>query len=65
MQYVAEEKKSNGLQKLLDAANKTIASLRAELLEYKSVGKQLDDFELKQENKGLKKTVAWYYSVIK
>lgn len=62
--YVAEEKESRGLRKLLKAANETIAALKAELSEYKSIRGKLKSAELERENAELKKMVGWYRSII-
>ena len=66
--YVVQEKKERKLQKLLDAAEKTISNLKAkiseltatissltrELNEYHSIRGQLDKGKLQQENKELR-----------
>ena len=62
--YVAEEKESRGLRKALKAAKETIAELRAERIEYKSVNHKLKNIELEQENTELKKKLTWYQSII-
>lgn len=76
--YYAQEKKESKLQKLLDAANKTIeelkskiklltaeiSSLRAELLQYKSVRNKLNAPNLEQENERLRSRVRTYEEVI-
>ncbi len=76
--YYAQEKKESKLKKLLDAANKTIeelksqiksmtaeiGSLRAELLQYKTVRNKLNTPNLEQENERLRSRVRTYEEVI-
>ena len=69
--YVAQEKKEQYLQKLLDAANKLISELKAkvtaltaELAEYKSVRGKLRTRELEQENEELRSKIHGYEAVI-
>ena len=69
--YVAAEKKESKLQKALDAANKMIAKLKAEidglkleLSEYKSVRSKLRTSDLEIENAELRGKVRSYEDVI-
>ena len=69
--YVVQEKKESKLQKALDAANKLVSKLKAELkavkaelLEYKSVLGKLDRAGLERENAELREKVRWYDSII-
>ena len=69
--YVAAEKKESKLQKALDAANKLIARLKAEiaalkqeLSEYKSVRGKLRTSDLERENTELRGKVQRYEDVI-
>ena len=69
--YVAAEKKESKLQKTLDAANRLIAKLKAEiaglkqeLSEYKSVRSKLRAAELERENTELRGKVRSYEDVI-
>ena len=70
--FVVQEKKERRLQKLLDAANATIAKLRktlqevtAELADYKSVKGQLRTGALEQENGELKRQNAHYQDILR
>ena len=69
--YVAAEKKESKLQKALDAANRLIAKLKAEiadlkqeLSEYKSVRSKLRTSDLERENTELRGKVQRYEDVI-
>ena len=69
--YVAAEKKESKLQKTLDAANRLIAKLKAEiaglkqeLSEYKSVRSKLRTSDLERENAELRGKVQRYEDVI-
>ena len=69
--YVAAEKKESKLQKTLDAANRLIAKLKAEiavlkqeLSEYKSVRSKLRTSDLERENAELRGKVQHYEDVI-
>ena len=69
--YVASEKKESKLQKALDAANRLIAKLKAEiaalkqeLSEYKSVRSKLRTSDLDRENAELRGKVQHYEDVI-
>ena len=69
--YAAQERKDHRLQKMLDAANKVIAELKAkisdltaELAEYKSVRKKLTAAGLEQENEALRGKLRSYEAVI-
>ena len=69
--YVASEKKESKLQKALDAANKPIAKLKAEidglkqkLSEHKSVRSKLRTSDLEIENAELRGKVRSYEDVI-
>lgn len=69
--YAAQEKKEHGLQKMLDAANKVIAELKAkvseltaELAEFKSIRKKLSTAGLEQENEALRGKLRSYEAVI-
>ena len=69
--YVASEKKESKLQKALDAANKLIAKLKAEIdglkqeiSDYKSVRGKLRAAELERENTELRGKVRSYEDVI-
>ena len=69
--YAAQEKKEHRLQKMLDAANKVIAELKAkvseltaELAEYKSIRKKLSTAGLEQENEVLRGKLGSYEAVI-
>ena len=69
--YVASEKKESKLQKALDAANKLIAKLKAEIdslkqeiSNYKSVHSKLRAAELERENTELRGKVRSYEDVI-
>jgi len=69
--YVASEKKESKLQKALDAANRLIAKLKAEiaglkqeLSEYKSVRSKLRTSDLERENTELRGKVQRYEDVI-
>ena len=69
--YVAVEKKESKLQKALDAANRLIAKLKAEiaalkqeLSEYKSVRGKLRTSDLERENAELRGKVQLYENVI-
>ena len=69
--YITQEKKESKLQKILDAANKLIAELKAkvasltkELSEYKSVRGKLHTAELEQENEALRSKLHSYETVI-
>ena len=69
--YVTAEKKESKLQKALDAANRLIAKLKAEiaglkqeLSEYKSVRCKLHTFDLERENAELRGKVQRYEDVI-
>ncbi|MCI5753175.1 MAG: hypothetical protein MR033_00865 [Clostridiales bacterium] len=69
--YITQEKKESKLQKMLDAANKLIAELKAkvasltkELSEYKSVRGRLQAAELEQENEALRSKLRSYEAVI-
>ena len=69
--YVAAEKKESKLQKALDAANRLIARLKAEiaglkqeLSEYKSVRSKLRTPDLERENAELRGKVQRYEDVI-
>ena len=70
--YVVQEKKERKLQKLLDAANATIANLKkalqevtAELASYKSVKGKLKAGAMEQENRELKRSNALYQDIIR
>ena len=69
--YAASEKKESKLQKALDAANRLIAKLKAEiaglkqeLSEYKSVRSKLHTSDLERENAELRGKVQRYEDVI-
>ena len=69
--YVTAEKKESKLQKALDAANKLIAKLKAEIdglkqeiSDYKSVHSKLCAAELERENTELRGKVRSYEDVI-
>lgn len=69
--YITTEKKESKLQKALDAANRLIAKLKAEiaglkqeLSEYKSVRSKLRAAELERENTELRGKVRSYEDVI-
>ena len=69
--YVAAEKKESKLQKALDAANRLIAKLKAEIVglkqelsEYKSVRGKLRTSDLERENAELRGKVQRYENVI-
>ena len=69
--YVTAEKKESKLQKAVDAANKLIAKLRAEIdslkqeiSDYKSVHSKLRAAELERENAELRGKVQLYEDVI-
>ena len=69
--YVASEKKESKLQKAVDAANKLIAKLKAEIdslkqeiSDYKSVHSKLRAAELERENTELRGKVRSYEDVI-
>nr|WP_040196106.1 plasmid recombination protein [Candidatus Soleaferrea massiliensis] len=69
--YVVQEKKSGRLEKLLKAAEKTIADLKTKLAgvirerdELKSIRSQLNVGKLEQENCELRQSVKWYQSVL-
>ena len=69
--YVAAEKKESKLQKALDAANRLIAKLKAEIAglkqeisDYKSVRSKLRAAELERENTELRGKVRSYEDVI-
>ena len=69
--YVAVEKKESKLQKALDAANRLIAKLKAEIVglkqelsEYKSVRSKLRTSDLERENAELRGNVRRYEDVI-
>ena len=68
---VVQDKNESKLQKALDKAKKMIAELtaelktvKAELLEYKSVIGKLDRAGLERENAELREKVRWYDSII-
>ena len=69
--YITQEKRESRLQKALDAANKLIdelkaqiASLKSELLRYTSVRAKLNPTDLERENEELRSKVRRYESVI-
>lgn len=69
--YVVQEKKTSRLERLLKAAEKTIADLKAKLAEvmreldgYRSTRGQLQSFRLEKENKDLKQKNALYRNII-
>ena len=76
--YVVQEKKERKLQKLLDAAEKTILNLKSkiseltatissltkELDEYRSIRGQLNQGKLKQENTELRQQNSLFKSII-
>lgn len=69
--YITQEKQESRLQKALDAANKLIAELKAqiaslteELVKYKSIHLVLNPANLKRENEQLRSKLRWYESVI-
>ena len=69
--YVTAEKKESKLQKALDAANKLIAKLKAEIdrlkqeiSDYKSVRSKLRTSDLERENAELRGKVQRYEDVI-
>ena len=69
--YITAEKKESKLQKALDAANRLIAKLKAEiaalkqeLFEYKSVRSKLRTSDLERENAELRGKVQHYEDVI-
>ena len=69
--YITAEKKESKLQKALDAANRLIAKLKAEvaglkqeLSEYKSVRSKLRTSDLERENAELRGKVQHYEDVI-
>ena len=69
--YITAEKKESKLQKALDAANRLIAKLKAEiaslkqeLSEYKSVRSKLRTSDLERENAALRGKVQHYEDVI-
>ena len=69
--YVTAEKKESKLQKAVDAANKLIAKLKAEIdslkqeiSDYKSVHSKLRAAELERENTELRRKVRSYEDVI-
>ena len=69
--YVTAEKKESKLQKAVDAANKLIAKLKAEIdslkqeiSDYKSVHSKLRAAELERENTELRGKVRSYEDVI-
>ena len=69
--YITAEKKASKLQKALDAANRLIAKLKAEiaalkqeLFEYKSVRSKLRTSDLERENAELRGKVQHYEDVI-
>ena len=71
MKYITAEKKESKLQKALDAANRLIAKLMAEiaalkqeLSEYKSVRSKLRTSDLERENAELRGKVQRYEAVI-
>lgn len=70
--YVAQEKKERRLQKLLDAANKTInelkkalQALRTELDGYRSVKGQINMAAIQQENATLRKQNDQYQTILR
>lgn len=70
--YVAQEKKERRLQKLLDAANKTICELKKalqvlkkELDSYKSVKGQINMTAVQQENAALHKQNEQYRTILR
>lgn len=70
--YVAQEKKERRLQKLLDAANKTISELKAtlhtlkkELDSFKSVKGQINMTAVQQENVALRKQNEQYRTILR
>lgn len=70
--YVVQEKKERRLQKLLDAANKTIGelkkavqTLKQELNSYKSVRGQISMAAVQQENATLRKQNEQYQTVLR
>lgn len=69
--YYAQEKRESKLQKMLDAANKLISELKAqiasltdELFKYKSVRNKLNSIGLERENEELRRKTRQYESVI-
>ena len=69
--YVVQEKKTGRLEKLLKAAEKTIADLKTKLAEamreldgYRSTRGQLQSFRLEKENKDLKQRNSFYRNII-
>lgn len=69
--YVVQEKKEGKLTRLLKAAEKTIAELKAKIVEltreldqYRSVHGQFQGFLLEKENKELKQKNSLYRSII-
>lgn len=69
--YITQERKENKLQKMVDAANKLIAELKAkvasltkELFEYKSIRGKLNAAGLEQENEALRGKLQSYEAVI-
>ena len=69
--YYAQEKRESKLQKMLDAANKLISELKAqiaslteELFKYKSVRNKLNSIGLERENEELRRKTRRYESVI-
>lgn len=69
--YITQEKQESRLQKALDAANKLIVELKAqiaslteELVKYKSIHLVLNPANLKRENEQLRSKLRWYESVI-
>ena len=70
--YVAQEKKERRLQKLLDAANKTIGelkkaiqTLKMELDSYKSIKGQISMATVQQENTALRKQNDQYQEILR
>lgn len=69
--YVVQEKKEHRLQKMLDAANKAIAELKAkiseltaELTEYRSIRRKLHPDGLEVENEQLRSKICSYETTI-
>lgn len=69
--YIVQEKKTSRLERLLKAAEKTIADLKAKLAEvvqeldgYRSTRGQLQSFRLEKENKDLKQKNSLYRNII-
>lgn len=69
--YVTQEKKENKLERLLKAANNTIATLKSqivgltqELAKYRSIRGQLQGVKLEKENKELRQKNSFYRDII-